>query len=685
MPEQSETRWLRIEGNPISAELLVCGLSGYEEIGHPYEYWVDLESPGAVDDVNDLLGQPLRIAAEVDDSWTRWFCGVVRECWEVPSTTRFRRFCAIVVPTLWLLSRRADCRIFQEQSVEEIISTVLREGGVSAFEFRLNREYPKREYCVQYRETHLNFIERLMQAEGMYYFFQHESERETMIIADSPSAHEAVKGYESVPCRSRHEGAVAVEHAWDVQLQHRLHSATVALTDYDYLEPQKVLSTEATAGDSHTLEGLEVFDAPGGFAEAPDGEHYAKVRSEELATLEETVEGLSDAKGLTCGCTVELTEMDGEDESRPFLLSRTEYQLDSNPRESVSDRGGEPSRPPFIVRFVGLPATHQFRPARAARVPIVHGPQTAVVVGPSGQEIYSDDLGRVKVQFRWDRYGGFDERSSCWIRVGQLMAGNAWGGLHVPRIGHEVVVEFLEGDPDRPLIVGSVYNGTSRAPYDLKTLPTMITLKSNSSKGGGGFNELRLDDKKGEEQVFVHGEKNLDIRIKNDAFELIGNDRHLIVKKDQIEHVENNREELVDNDHKEKIGKDRHLKVVGKEAKEVGNSLSLTVKDDVIEVFKKNQSTQVTKDLYIKAANICIEATTNITIKVGQTYIAIEASGISIGTKGEIKIESTGPTEVKSTAPLKLESSAKADLKSPMSTVAGDGMLTLKGGLVKIN
>jgi len=283
----------------------------------------------------------------------------------------------------------------------------------------------------------------------------------------------------------------------------------------------------------------------------------------------------------------------------------------------------------------------------------------------------------VKVQFHWDRYGKADENSSCWVRVSHAWAGKKWGSFNVPRIGQEVIIEFLEGDPDRPIITGRVYNGEAMPPYDLPGKATVSTLKSNSSKGGAGFNEIRFEDKKGSENIFVHAEKDEDVRVKNDAKEWIGNDRHLYVKNNQTEHVINDRNELVDNDHKEKIGNDRHLNVVGKEAKEVGANLSLTVKGDVIEVFKGNHSEDTTSDYYLKADNIVIEGKTNVTVKVGESYIAIESGGIKIGTTGTLELESTGALSAKS--------DAQSELSSPQTSVSGDTMVTIKGGQVMIN
>ena len=307
----------------------------------------------------------------------------------------------------------------------------------------------------------------------------------------------------------------------------------------------------------------------------------------------------------------------------------------------------------FTCSFTAIPAAEQYRSPRTTPKPLIQGPQTAMVVGKKGEEIDTDEFGRVKVQFHWDRYGKVDENSSCWMRVSHPLAGKSWGSINIPRIGQEVIVEFLEGDPDQPIITGRVYNATATTPYKLPDFKTVSGTKSNTSKGGQGFNELRFEDKKGEEQIFMHGEKNLDIRIKNDAFEEIGNDRHLTVKNDQIEHVEKNRSNTVDADHTEKIGKDRHLKVVGKEAKAVDGSLSLTVKGDVIEVFKANHSEDTTGDYFIKADNIVIEAVSSLTIKVGQNYVAIDTSGIKIS--------------------------------APMTEVEGQGKLTLKGGMVMIN
>jgi type VI secretion system secreted protein VgrG len=276
-----------------------------------------------------------------------------------------------------------------------------------------------------------------------------------------------------------------------------------------------------------------------------------------------------------------------------------------------------------------------------------------MVVGPSGEEIYTDEYGRVKVKFHWDRYSKADENSSCWIRVAQVWAGKNWGAMYIPRIGQEVIIEFLEGDPDQPIITGRVYNAQAMPPYEPKSNKTISTIKSNSSKGGGGFNEIRFEDKKGDEQIFIHAEKDLHIRVKNDRREWVTNDRHLIVANDKFEEVKNERNEIVAKNHSEEIGEDRDLTVKGNEAKEVGKDLSLTVKGNVDEAFEMDHTEETTNNYTLKAMEVTIEAKSKIELKVGGSSITMDPGQI--------------------------------ELKAPKVSINGSAMTEVKGGIVKIN
>ena len=284
----------------------------------------------------------------------------------------------------------------------------------------------------------------------------------------------------------------------------------------------------------------------------------------------------------------------------------------------------------YSNEFIGIPSSVIFRPERITPKPIVEGVQTAMVVGPKGEEIYTDKYGRVKVQFHWDREGVYDEKSSCWIRTASDFAGGNYGIIFIPRIGQEVVVDFLEGDPDQPIITGRVYNADNMPPYTLPNEKTKSTIKSNSSIGGKGFNEIRFEDLKGKEQIFIHGEKDLDFRVKNDRREWVGRDRHLVVKRDKREKVERDKHVIIQRDEIQEIQRDHSQKISGKESIDVASSRSISVSGDVIEVFKANHSEQVTMNYYLKGMNVVIEGMTGLTVKVGGNFININPGGIFI-------------------------------------------------------
>jgi type VI secretion system secreted protein VgrG len=436
----------------------------------------------------------------------------------------------------------------------------------------------------------------------------------------------------------------------------------------------------ATVARQHAHAEYELFDYPGEYFERGEGDAYARVRIEEVQSQYERVHGSASVRGICAGGLFTLTDYPRADQNREYLVLATQHALTLGDYESGGGEGLQ-----FDCSFEAMPADTPFRLALVTPKPIVQGPQTAIVVGKAGEEIFSDEFGRIKVQFHWDRQGKADENSSCWMRVAQMWAGAQWGALSIPRIGQEVMVDFIEGDPDRPIVTGRVYNADNMPPYKQPDHKTKSGIKSRSSKGGGGFNELRFEDLKGEEQVFLHAEKNLDIRVKHDRFETVVNNRHLVVEVDKLEHVKNDRHEKVDHHHSEEIGGDRNLKVTGKEAKAVEGSLSLKVTGDVAEAFKASHSEQTTGDYYLKAANIVIEATSNVTIKVGNSFIAIESGGIKIGTSGQIVLDAKADVKVTGTAGVKVESPAQVGLQGTQTSVKGTAMVEVQGALVKIN
>jgi type VI secretion system secreted protein VgrG len=692
---------------PLGEDVVaIQSIRGREEFGRMFQYELELLSEDDGINFDDLLGMnvTIRVGEGSDDSDIRYINGFINRISQHEYRAGLAVYRATIVPWLWFLTRQSDCRIFQEMKIPDIIKQVMKDVGFSDIDDRLSSTYEAREYCVQYRETTFNFISRLLEQEGIYYFFTHENGLHKMVLCDSSDAHQPLVGGAEIPYYPPDRAMRLEQHIRTWSIQKQVESLVYELADFDFANPgDPVMSKSKKARDYASGPWEAMYDYPGEYLSSAEAEHFAAIRLQELQTRYEQIMGQSDHLGMIVGGRFELAIPSKglrSDQAREYIITSTSLQATQDLFGSSDDSGGENF---FSLGFSVLPATEVYRPARTTPKPVIQGPQTAIVAGKAGEEIWTDEHGRVKLQFHWDRYSKGDEVSSCWVRVSQNWAGKRWGVFFLPRIGHEVIVEFLEGDPDRPIITGRVYNGQNQPPYKPNEMGTMSTIKSNSSKGGGGFNEIRFEDKKDEEQVFIHAQKNMDIRVLNDRFETVVNDRHLIVENDKHELVKKDRDEKVEGAHRELIVKDRNLKVEGKEIKLVVDEQSLTVKADVHEVYEKNQSVEVTDKASIKADIIVLEGATNVTLKVGDSFIAIDSSGIKIGTTGEIALEADGDiTGTSSTGAVTLEASAgefsasgamaakltsdvQTDVTGAMVSVSGDSMTEVKGGVVMIN
>jgi type VI secretion system secreted protein VgrG len=658
-------------------------MQGEEHLSRLFEFDVTVLSTDRAIDANKLLGENVTLRLRTHDNSTRYFNGFVTDFSQLPEpTVNFARYRLVLRPWLWFLTQVADCRIFQELDVPEIIKQVFRDRGFSDFEARLERAYRTVEYCVQYCETDFNFVSRLMEQEGIYYFFEHDNGVHKLILADGLSAHNPSPKYEEVPYYIPEPGAIrSRDHISDWVVNRQIRPGKYATSSYDFKAPRKLLSATGSDIRPHSHADSQIYDYLGTYTEAADGQHYADVRMQELACRHQVVCGGGDARGLVSGATFKLTNFAREDQNGEYLLLGVEHSLEADDYESTTSTPALQ----YSCTFTTIESRTQYRAPQVTRKPEIRGPQTAVVVGKSGEEIFTDEHGRVKVKFPWDRYAAGDENSSCWIRVSQALAGQGWGGIILPRVGHEVIVEHIDGDPDRPIVTGRVYNGDNKPPYPLPANQTKSTLKSNSSKGGGGFNELRFDDTKDSEQVYMHAQMNFDLRVLNDRFETVENDSHLKIRNDGFTEIEHDRNDKVGNDHFESIAKDRHLTVEGLEAKRVAKSLSLLVEGDVGEEFKKDHSETVSGDYYLKGTNVVIEGTSNITLKVGGTSIAIDSSGVKIKTTGQIALEGAQGISLKG---MKID--AKADTTATIEATAttevkSSGATIVKGTIVQIN
>jgi type VI secretion system secreted protein VgrG len=615
--------------------LLLQRMVGGESLGRLFEFHLDLLSTDADIDLEAALGTNVTVRYHQPKGGIRFFNGFVSEFRYVGERGNYAAYEMTLRPWLWFLTRTSDCRIFQKKTVPAIITDLFREHGFTDYEDALSGDYRQWEYCVQYRETDFDFVSRLMEQEGIYYFVKHENGKHLIVLADGYGAHDIYPNYSEIPCVPS-DRPIHAEHISHFDVKKRVLPGVVALNDFNFEKPKADLKANGPKPRPHAKADYEIYDYPGEFEERSDGEGYARKRIEELHSVYEVASGRGNAAGLAVGYLFNLTDHPRRLQNREHLITDATYEMRSEEFETGGGAVG-PGEQHFLVNFSTIHSQEQFRPQRITAKPTLSGPQTAIVVGKAGEEIWTDEYGRVKVQFHWDRYGAKDENSSCWIRVSQDWAGKKWGSINIPRIGQEVIVDFLEGDPDRPIITGRVYNADAMPPYELPGEKTKSTLKSNSSKGGGGFNEIRFEDKKGEEQIFVHGEKNQDIRIKNNALEWIGNDRHLIVKRKQYEQVEGEKHLIVkagdggSGDQFEKVEGDKHQKVQGDHNQKVEGTLSIDVDVDKQETVGVKYAMDAGVEIHIKGGtNVVIESNTTLTLKVGGNFININSGGIFI-------------------------------------------------------
>ena len=615
----------------------------------------------------DLIGQKVTVQVSLSNDYDvgpwRPFNGILRSFVEGRSDRRFVHYRAEVVPWLWLLTLNSGCRIFQSKSVVEIVKIVFNElkdryPDLVAFRDATTKTYTKLDYCVQYRETSFNFVSRLLEQDGIFYFFEHEDDKHTLVLADSPAAHKpcpdmAAARYMPAGGWGEFDSPVL---SWESEAQ--LRPGKYTLRDFHMQMPSKSLEVaEPTKSEIAGNSALEVYDYPGEYArrfnkKERQGEveneaaKLVKLRmeEEEAAVLES--QGTSLCRGFIPGYGFKLTNHFDRAVNGKYVLTSVRHETTQSPwyvTEEEPPGGAEPYRNSFAC----IPEDVPFRPPRTTPKPVIQGPQTAIVVGRKGEEIYTDEFSRIKVQFHWDREGKMDENSSCWIRVSQPWAGKSWGSVAVPRIGQEVVVDFLEGDPDQPLITGKVYNSESMPPYSLPSNGMVSGLKSNSTPGGGGYNEMSMNDTKGKELITIHAQYDMDATVEHD-------DRQT---------VHNNRTINVDGTHTETIKKDTTITV--SEGKQTN-----TVKQEIV--------------ITSQTAFIHVTAATEIQLLVGASKLlmkadgSIELSGVNIAINGSAKVQTHG-----------MEVTSQADVQHQISgtIVVSDGTATntVRGGMVMLN
>jgi len=645
---------------PLGADvLLLREVTVTEELGRLFSINVEM---GSTQDISfeKLLGQNVSIRLNLAQG-KRFFNGFVTSISQGVSEGRFARYYATIHPWLWFLTRTSDCRIFQNKTVPDIIKEILQEHGFSDIVNRLKGSYRTWDYCVQYRETDFNFISRLMEQEGIYYFFMHEPGKHTLYLADDMASHDKMADCYNISYYPPDQAVIREDECisgWNITKQ--LQTGTYCLNEYDFEHPKADLNVNSNVVRNHSKADLEVYDYPGEYVKSSDGSHYAKIRIQELHSQYERMQGHGNVRGLMCGGLFKLNLFPRSDQNREYLVTSVTHRIRIDSFESTASSSGNQYSNSFSVIESNVP----YRIARLTPKPFVQGPQTAVVVGPSGEEIYTDKYGRVKVQFHWDRVGERNENSSCWIRVSNPWAGKGWGSVSIPRIGQEVIVDFLEGDPDQPIITGRVYNADQMPPYELPGSGMVSGMKSSTTPGGGGYNEISTNDTKGKEKITIHGQYDMNTTVQHDQTNTVNNKFTETIKSDASITI-----------------------TEGKYSHDVkANTANYHVKGALTENYDTTQDTTVKNNITITstAGSIYLKAATKITLEVGASKITMDAAGkiaiegINVVTNGTAMVTTKGGV-------VHSEADSEHQTKGAIVLSEGSATNTVKGGVVMLN
>jgi type VI secretion system secreted protein VgrG len=622
--------------------VVINGLSGKEAISELFQFDLQVLAPnGGNVHMKDLLGKDVSVSfLEDEQGKKRYFHGVVSQISTEPRDSRFEHYHLTVRPWLWLLSLKGGPRIFQNKSSVDVIKAVFDElkHSFPKFSYRTDKvqgEHIPLDYCVQYHESDLNFVSRLMEQEGIYYFFEYEEDNHTLILADSnPDG----------ASKNRilyHEGGFGeregfISH-WEQKLE--LRSGKYMMRDHHFQLPKSNLEVVEPSKNGGAA-SLGFYEYPGEYAlrfknpderlreVAAEGEKLIRVRMQEEEMPGHLFTGSSNRRNLALGQKFSLAKHPKDDGD--YIVTRIGYNVLQTP-DYIS--GGQGVAEPYHNQFTCVSANTVIRPVRDTVKPRVYGPQTAVVTVKPGEESWLDKFGRVRVQFHWDREGKEDENSSCWVRVAQSWAGSSWGAHFWPRLRQEVVVEFLEGDPDRPIITGSVYNAANMPPYPLPANYTRSGIITRSSKAGGSsnFNELRFEDKMSQEQIFLNAEKDMDHRVENDHRVFIGANQHLVVKAAQTELIEGNKHEHIKAEHVEKVDSNASREVGGDHKEKIAGKLSLKVGGAQHQTVGSVYTLQAGDEIHLQAGTkVVIEGGMEVSIKGSGGFVDIGPAGVTI-------------------------------------------------------
>jgi type VI secretion system secreted protein VgrG len=655
---------------PPGRTLLIESLTGRAAMSEPFAFQLSLMSQNAAIDLKDMMGKNVAVSVQQADGSEHFINGYVNSFAATRSDGGFAFYHAEVVPWTTYLRRRVNSRIFQDMTVFEVLDTILAGdyGGLARYEYRTSKKYPSENYIVQYDETDDNFTSRLMEKYGLFYYFEHTASGHTMIISDNSCD----AGF--CPPQARHpEVLFNAGNRWQdrdgvtaLAAERHLQPNKVAMHTFDFKSPSSVQYVEMpTTANQGEVPSMEIFDGTTAFAfkDREAGKAEARLRMEVLEWQAKTFSGSSDCRGLTAGRSMKLLEhhwfdpADGNDND--FLIVSVQYDA----RNNYFDSDGKDV---YRNSFTAIRRKIPYRPRRVHQAPRMPGPQTATVVGPKGSEIHTDKFGRIKVHFHWDRYGRHDQRSSCWLRVSQPWAGKGWGTVSIPRVGQEVIIDYLEGDPNRPVCTGRLFNADQPAPYALPGGAHMMGFKSRSTPGGGGFSEMVIHDSKGSELINIHSQKDMVTTVQNTQATVV-NGPHQTNSVTAGFHTSTVKQKIEMTSQTQHIGLAAH------------QFITLDAKTDHITQTAKTHIALKAETDYIDQTaqtHIALEAKTAHIAHTAKTHIAMEAKDAHIHQTAKTNIELKSNTEH-----IHLTANTDITLQVGASKIVmkSDGTITIEG------
>ncbi len=658
------TRMLEIATSAGADAFVVQRFSGREELGRLYEYRLELLSERADITAESLLGTNATVSLEMTDAsqQRRFFNGYITRfsIQGAVATTAYKSstgylYLMTLSPGLWFLTRTSDSQIFAQKAINDVIMSVLGKDTLMKTASTVG-ETETRDYIVQYRETSFNFVSRLAEHAGIYYYFTHENGQHTMNLLDAVGNHQPIPGL----AKLSFSGADAQDGTLSSYVMvSEVQPGAFATGDYNYVMPNTNIAAVSSHPKSHANAGFEMFDHPIDSTTASWAAKYAAIRADELAWGYAVAHGAGTERNIQVGFKTTISEHSIDALNKEIIIIGHSFEATNNFAASGAGDGAS-----WVCSFEAIPSSVQFRPMRTVAKPVIAGTQVALVVSDfhndsdsssGGPDPIGANMGRVKVEFFWDRYG----LQSCWARVSQPWAGKGYGFQNMPRVGEEVLVQFLEGDPDRPVVIGRVYNAENMPPYKLPAAASITGLKTLSIDGqgssvAGSWNELRFDDKSGSEQIYVQAQKDYDRRVLNDEKIFIGNESHEIVTADTFK----------------KYGADLHVQTTGDDNEKIDGSLSFAVTKDV---HVKSSSGNIlmesapTQEIHLKGGmKVVIESSMQVTLKVGGNFVDIGPAGIFI--KGTMVMVNSGGSAGSGTAAQPI---APKDAKEAMTSEGG--------------